>query len=160
MPTGAGAASVGFSIAGYGGVDSAPVQQQTILIDPYTNIAQNARRIDQIKGQYVLNQFGQVAGMSGVQQLVLMRAATLLDSSAVPNLGLSLPSGSVGPNTTAALTQQIMNAMGDLISQGMIQVVRVLIAKDAGSQAYHRYFTWRDLTATGQNAGIEQKTSF
>lgn len=160
MPVGAGFSSVGVSIAGYGGVDAGPVQQQTILIDATDGSNQNARKVDPYTGQYVLDQYGRVQGMSGIQQMVMMRAGTLLDSSAVTDLGLAPPPPTAIPGIEMTLKNQLTAAMKDLVDQKLIEITRVEVFKAPGSTVVQRFMFWRDLTVTGANAGIEQRTSF
>lgn len=154
MPTGAGAASVGLSVAGYGGVDSAPVQQQTILIDAKTGIAQNSRKVDPSTGRYLLDSFGRVQGMPGVQQLVMLRAGTLFNSSAVLGLGMLAPSGVIGANILRRLEDEIRLCMKDIVDAGIIEIIGVTVIKPPG-QPLRRAFQWKDLTTKN-----EQETAF
>jgi hypothetical protein len=149
---------MGLTIAGYGGVDQAPVPQQKILIDRFDGSTREARKIHPVTGQYVYNAAGQVEGMGGVQQLVLMRAKTLLNSSAVKGLGLVGPAGVVGPNTLRQLREDIMQAMKDIIDAKLIDVIDVHVVRQPNG-AFLRYFRWRDLTASATQAGAE-KTNF
>ena len=161
MPLGVGAGAAGTSIAGYGSVDASPVQQQTILIDAVTGLPQSARKIDPVTKQFVLDTYGRIQGMGGVQQLVELRANTLLNSSAVQGLGMVAPSGVQGSNIIRRLTEEINQAMKDLVDGKLIQVLGVKVEKVAGTNAIRRYFTWRDLTVANNNqAGSEQKTNF
>ncbi len=154
MPAGLGIGPVGMSVFGYGGVDLAPVQQQTILIDADSGTAQNSRRIDPATGRYVLDTYGRVEGMSGVAQLVMMRAGNLLNSTAVRGLGLRAPSGIIGTDILRRLEDEVRVAMKDILDGGLIQIVGVFIDRPVGGPV-RRYFLWRDLTT--QN---EQETSF
>ncbi len=156
MPLGIGFGGVGVVVVGYGGVDAAPIQQQEILIDAETGIGQNSRKIDPRTGQYVYDEDDRVEGMSGVQQLVLLRVSTLINSSAVRGLGMSAPSGVIGNNIVARLEQEIRTAMKDLTSSGQIEILKVAVEKLSTGKML-RYFLWRDLTTT---PGNEQKTAF
>ncbi len=157
MPTGVGFSGVGLTIAGYGGVDSAPVPLQKILIDSDDGAPRESRKVDPVTGRYTLNADGQVQGMPGVEQLVLMRAKTVLHSSAVFDLGMAQPSGVVGPDILRQLREDITNAMRDIIDAGVIEVVRVEVTRPVGSSNFVRFFVWRDLTANG---GDEQRSPF
>ncbi len=159
MPVGCGMCSVGLSVSGYGSVDAATAPTQTILIDANSGLAQNARKIDAVKGQYVYDTLGRVQGMPGVQQLVLMRIATLLDSSAVKGLGLAAPSGVVGANVVRRLTEELSQALKDLVNAKIIQIVDVRVEK-APNSSVRRYLVWRDLTAGVHQAGSEIRTDF
>lgn len=156
MPTGAGFASAGFSIAGYGSVDSAPAQQPGVLVDANTGLGQNARKVDPVTGRYVRDTYGRVQGMSGAQQLVMMRVGTLLNSSAVPDLGMAAPAGTIGPNALARLDNEVRTAMRDLTDQKIIEIVDVKVTTVLGSKAIRRYFSWRDLTSSTNHGGLEQ----
>ncbi len=155
MPSGLGSCPVGESVAGYGGVDAAPVQQQTILIDANSGAPQNSRKVDPITGDYVRDTFGRVQGMSGVQQLVLMRAGTLLNSSAIPGLGLPGPSGVVGSTITQRMEDELRLSVKDLTDAGVIQIIGVSVVRDPKSHVVFRSFQWKDLTT-----GNEQETAF
>lgn len=157
MAIGAGLAPAGLSIAGYGSLDAATALPQEILKDPNGGY-QNARRIDPQTGQYVFDASGSVQGMSGVEQLVYLRAATAFNSSVIGGLGMRAPTGVVGPDIARRLTEEITRAMKDLIDQKIIQVVGVTVRKVDG--VWRRYFVWRDLTSDNGKAGIEQRTSF
>lgn len=155
MPSGVGAAAVGISIAGYGGVDAAPIQQQTILIDAVTGALENSRKVDPYTGRYVLDTYGRVQGMNGVQQLVMLRAGTLLNSSAVRDLGINAPSGVVGGTLNRRLSDELVLALKDLLDGGLIEILDVRVERIPGTSVYHRFFKWRDLTTTN-----EQETQF
>lgn len=157
MPVGAGFSPMGVSIAGYGGVDAAPIQEQTILIDSNTGIAQNSRKVDPITGQYVYDTLDRVEGMSGIEQLVMLRAGTLIKSSAVFTLGMAAPSGVIGSSTQRKLEDDIRLAMKDLVDAKLIKIVSVSINQvpGGGGHVIRRFFTWQD-TSTG----IEQDTQF
>jgi hypothetical protein len=160
MPLGVGAGGVGVVVVGYGGVDAAPVQQQTILIESTTGIPQNARKIDPFTGQYVYDADDRVEGMNGVQQLVLLRVNTLLKSSAVRGLGMPAPSGVIGSNIVLRLEQEIRRAMKDLTDTNQIEIIKVVVEK-IGPNKIGRFFLWRDLTSgNGNQSGNEQKTAF
>ncbi len=154
MPTGFGVASIGTTVAGYGGVDAAPIQQQKILIDANTGLAQNARKIDPSTGDYVRDIYGAVQGMSGVQQMVLMRAGTLLNSSAMVGLGMQGPTGVIGANIIPRLEDEIRLAMKDIVDSGLIKIMGVTVTRLPG-QPIRRAFQWKDLTTNN-----EQETAF
>jgi hypothetical protein len=155
VPTGIGTAPIGLSVSGYGGVDHAPVLLQTILINAASGDAMQARKIDPVTGQYVYNEDDQVEGMSGVQQLVLMRVATLLNSSAVRGLGVGAPAGVISQSTEMRLADEIRVALRDIVDARLIQVVSISYQKHPTSSLVYRSLRWRDLTTNN-----EQETKF
>lgn len=112
--------------------------------------------VDSVTGQYTFDTYGRKTGMTGVQQLVLMRMKTLLNSSAMKGLGLAAPTGVVGPNTQKQLEQQVRLAMKDLLDAKVISFLGVTVQRMPNG-AYWRHFDWRDLTVA--NPATEQ-TSF
>ncbi len=144
MPAGLGVSPVGVCVAGYGSNDVSPVQQQTILIDADTGLPQGARKIDPSTGEYLYDTYGRIQGMSGVQQLVLLRGATLLNSSAVSGLGLARPSGVAGKDYVRRLQQEVFTAMKDLTDNKTIEILEVTV--EAEGSRFRRNMKWVDLT--------------
>jgi hypothetical protein len=146
MPLGLGIAPFGTSIFGYGSPDPAPIQQRGLLVN-LDGTQGDGRRVDPATGQYVLDVNGRTVGMTGVQQLVLMRAKTVLNSSAVHGLGLEAPGGNYDQNAPLRLEKQLRLAFKDLTDAGVIQIIDVTIKRNASGVVF-REMHWRDLTAT------------
>jgi hypothetical protein len=144
MSKGAGFAPAGLSPAGTGTVDAAPSIASGNLIDAF-GAQQSARAFDPSTGKFILNANGRVQGMPRVLQLVYLRVRTLLNSSAVKNLGLK-PLG--GDNDSTAL-QRIRTsldvALGDLVKQGLILILSVSGYSDVPTRT-RTALKFRDLT--------------
>lgn len=157
MTVGAGFSAAGLSPAGLGDVDTAPTPNFAVLVDAVTGKQQTARKIDPSVRNYVLDYNGGVQGMSGIQQMVLLRVKTALNSSALPGFGLQQLGGTkVTPNFQRTITAAITNALQDLVTAKLISIAGIQIQQPSNTQ-YQTTVTWMDLTTgTGPYNTVQQ----
>ena len=158
MPLGAGIAPAGSAPAGFGSPDVAQVPSKVIWPDPVTGLSQTAAKLDARTGQPTFDALGRRQGMSGIQQMVLLRAKTIRGSSVIANLGLQAASGVIGPNTQRQLADAFAVAMADIVAQKLIKILSVTVDQFSQSGEYV-IFRWQDLTtADPSTPTLEQVT--
>jgi hypothetical protein len=105
-------------------------------------------RISTVSGDYVLTDTGERVGWSSTEQRVYLALRTVLGSSAVPTMGIDLPSGGViNDNLFQRIRNAVLAALKSLTTAGLIEVVDVATAR-VGQSAVQTTVTWRD-TGTG-----------
>lgn len=145
MPTGAGKAPAGSSLAGYGVIDSAPPPGIVPLPDTRSGLPQTGRLINQQTGDYVFTADGRLEGMPTVNQLVLIAIRNNIDLSTLQEKG---------PNFANTLTSLVQNALSALITAKLVLLSSVTVLQpnpDAGVAIAN----WLDLTN-----GEPQQTQF
>lgn len=142
---------MGSSLYGFGSVDAAGSPVQTILIDGNKGIGRNARKIDERTGQYAFDANGRIAGMSEVQQAVLLAVKTVRGSSAIKDFGD--PSGLIqrkGTNYQKQLASALTLALKDLTDRQMIRIDSVNVTDNGGPVL--RVLRFTDLTTNVASA--------
>lgn len=146
MSLGAGFSAAGFAPAGTGDVDLAPVPTSNLLIDAVTGVQKNARKLDPYSRQYVLDATGAIQGMSGIQQMVLLRLQTVRGSSALPNFGKAASPKLVTANTLRQIQSDVTQALSDMVLQKLI-VIGDITTQQVSPTAIDCYVRWTDLTS-------------
>ncbi len=141
--SGVGAFPLGVGPYGIGTPDAAPVNAGTALTDAFGAV-QGSRFINPRTRQYEFDANGRIKGMPGVANLVEMAFLTVDGSSAVNGLGIAPASGVIGANFIQRRTQQIQDALAQLVKAKLIEVVSVSV--DATSRPIQSVVRWRDLT--------------
>lgn len=102
-----------------------PSKDRRIFVDS-NNEVQNSRYINPTTKDYELSPNGNIKGMSGIQQLVLLALTTDLGSSSQTNLGNLLSSIKViGPATKTNATNFVSSALSNLINNNQISLEKV-----------------------------------
>lgn len=146
-PAGLGTPALGAPVAG------------SALTDPNTGAQTGGRLIDSRTRDYVTDANGRLAGMSNVPQRVYLAVETVKNSSAVRGLGMQPQSGVIGPNIKAVVLNMFRDAVSDLVSAGLIEVIgleQFRVGPDGVLRAGATYghFRYRDLT-TGLEATVQ-----
>lgn len=155
MPTGAGLAAAGVSLAGYGTVDTATAPPTTIYVDATTGEQCNARAIDPYTGRYTTDSYGRSRGMRGVRQKVLLAVKTLKNTGVLPNFGNGvLDIQRRGKFVERELEDTLRDALKFLTDAGEIEINSVELTPFGASGEY-AVLRWTDLTTSD-----EQETRF
>lgn len=133
MSLGAGFSAAGFSPAGFGDVDQLPSPATENLVDA-KGVQQNARAIDPVTGQYVLNADGRFQGMPRVEQLVVLLVRAM-----------QMPSGDVTPNMNLQLKTLVTSTLAPLVNEGLVAILDVVSYLEQPSRA-RAALKYRDLT--------------
>lgn len=150
---GAGFSAAGSSPAGTGDVVEADGPSANLFRDA-TGAQRTARAINPATGQYTFNADGSASGMTGPQQLVLLRIKTEKDKSAIPGFGKRANGAKVNERTSREVQLAIEDCLADIIANGTIELLSVDVERSAKSQIYG-VAKWRDLTTN-----TEQQTGF
>ena len=113
----------------------------------------DCRALDPKKGDYVMLD-GRIAGMSAIQQRVILTFKTDLESSVVNQLGQNFRSvDRITDDVTRRIEQIVLRASERLVASGVFELLGVDIVryKSEGLQVNIR---WRDLTT-----GIDSETT-
>lgn len=105
---------------GYGLFPAATPTNITPWLDPITNKPQDARLIDPVIGDYVINQYGFTAGMPSTEQQVLLAVKTQLGSASIQSLGVDYKSAKT---TNYDLGAIVNNGLAPLVKAGQIVIV-------------------------------------
>jgi hypothetical protein len=144
---GMGACPMGSTPFGFGSPATAPVATRAVLVQDDGTPGECAR-ISTTTGDYVLDGAGNKVGWSGLEQRVYLALRTELGSSAVPSLGIELPSGVIRDDAPARIRNAVAAALGDLIGANLVALVEVLVSRP-GPSALGVEVRWRALS-TGQ----------
>ena len=151
--SGAGIQGAGTTSAGFGTSEDAAVPGGVILRDVKTGRSFSDRKIDTFTRDYVLDEFGRLLGMNGVQHAIQVALSSELDSSAVKGLGQRLRSiDRITSNFDRQVLSILTEAVQPLIIMGLIEVLGFVQAKAGDDKnglrrgAVYGKFLWRDLT--------------
>lgn len=108
-----------------------------------------SRKIDPLTRDYEINDYGRIAGMSNVKQLVLLAVSTKRGSSAMRELGQELQSiERITSNFARRVDTTLRRSVQHLVDRGLITVIdtTVEIVRPGVARARLR---WRDIS-TGE----------
>jgi hypothetical protein len=127
--SGAGLSGFGTSFAGYGEVSTNIPSNKTVLIDKFTGKSGNTRFIDPLTKDYQFNEQGYAVGGNGIQQLVYLAILTVKNSSVIKDFGQGFTSvKTLGSNYKTLITNEVNNALSDLVKKKLIELVSVDIS--------------------------------
>jgi len=144
---GAGTQSAGLTYAGWGTPSAAPTWGGTVLRDTSTGQSADARAIDPVTRDFVLDSYGQIVGMRGVRQMVLLAVTQALGSSAQKEVGrdftkLDRLTNDFEQRVAKVLTQ----ALQRLIDAGLIRVADITTTRAPQTGRVYTRLRWYDLT--------------
>lgn len=145
-----GFGSSGFGSSPYGIGTPADVDPNggKALQNAQTSKQQGSRRINPATGDYVMNSFGRIEGMSDVQQMVLLAVSTELGSSSVVALGHELKSiDRITTNFAKRVETVLRNALAALVNDKQIEIQAIRVERMPQSGRAYVQLLWRDLTS-------------
>jgi hypothetical protein len=143
---GAGFTGAGLTPAGFGSPVAAAINIQVPLPDQLTSKGQTGRLISLQTGDYVFTSDGRIAGMTTMQQLVML---------ALLNGNILIGIQDKFDNFQRAIAARVQNALNPYVRPGWIAVDGVDVVEPEGSpDAAGITVRWRDLTmpASASNA--------
>ena len=144
MSKGCGFCPCGTAPAGWGTPDLGLVNVPSPLPDPLTKVPLTGRFIDYTTGDYEFSADGRIAGMSTVQQLVLL---ALLNGNIFAGIAVKLP------NYQRTIANRVQTALNPIIQKGWLELVTVsVVDPDTSPDASGILVKWRDLTLTAPGA--------
>lgn len=148
---GAGAQSAGDSSAGTGSPDSPTSYGGRILRDSTTGLTVDARAIDPVARDFVMDANGRLLGMGGVRQMVVLAVSTELESSAQREVGRDFRSIDRMTNDfEQRVDRRLRAALQRLVDAGLIQIQRIVTVRLGTGKSFTRLY-WRDLTTSTDN---------
>jgi hypothetical protein len=154
----------GIAPAGYGTPPAAPIAQTVPYPDPLTGLAQSGYQIG--TGDYTFTADGRIVGAPTVKTLVEHAILTAYNSSAVVGFGLNAPNGVKAGNYAQQVSACLTNALAALVTQGLIQIVKVTVTNMSNPDGTVGMLAWKDLTApasaspSGGSSSSQYTTSF
>lgn len=149
--SGFGSSSAGTFVFGFGSPGTATAITGKAH-DDGTGTQTGSRKIDEGTRQYAFDSNGRVLGMSDARQLVLMRIATVRQSSVVGTLGQGLSSiQEMGDDFEQRVDIVLRSALADIVANGTIAVVAVTVQRIPSAAVNQSKgalinLKWRDLT--------------
>lgn len=145
--SGFGSQYFGSAPYGLGTPEAAPDLGGKALTHPDTGEQTGSRQIDPATKDYVLDDYGRIAGMSNVHQLVLLAVSTKKGSAAMRQLGHELMSiQRISANFARRADSELRRAVQHLVNRGLVEVVGTSVDIVRPGVARARLM-WRDLTS-------------
>lgn len=152
--SGSGIQPAGRSPAGVGTPGTAASNVGVVLRDGNSGLPQAGRYIDANSRQYVFDASGRTLGTTETRQLVALAVNTNRGSSTLQRLGSELYKvQTITDNFGRRVSDVFTDALADLVSRKLIQVVDITATQTGGSRATI-LIRWIDLTT-----GTEERTA-
>ncbi len=144
---GAGVQSAGLTYAGWGSPKAAPSWGGVILRDTTTGLSADARAIDPVAGDFVLDAYGQMVGMRGVRQMVLLAVEQVLGSSAQKEVGRDFTKlDRITNDFEQRVAKSLRQALLRLTSAGLVEIRDIVTTRLPITGRVTTRLYWRDLT--------------
>lgn len=144
--SGFGSQSFGSAPYGLGTPAAAPDLGGKALTHPDTGEQTGSRHIDPATKDYALDDYGRIAGMSNVHQLVLLAVSTKKGSAAMRQLGNELMNiQRITTNFARRADSELRRAVQHLVDRRLIEIVGTSV-DIVGPGVARARLLWRDLT--------------
>lgn len=144
MTTGAGFCPAGFAPYGSGTPDAAPIPGGSLLRDTLTGLTLSSRKIDPATGDFVMDAFGRIEGMTAGQQAMYI---------AFKGENVFAGVDVIGPNFDREIRSRVSTAVQRAVAQGLISNVRTEIGH-TGSRAFTLIRFFDETTKTEQTHSL------
>jgi hypothetical protein len=138
MPTGAGLCPAGAAPYGFGTPDAAPIPGGRIFRNTRTGEGLTSRMLNPVTGDYDVDAYGRITGMTSGQQLV----ALAIRNVAEPRLRSIQV---IGANFQRQVEEVLRVALAPIVARGLIAIVAILVERTGTSRSFAR-LRWRDLS--------------